>query len=255
VFPDSRGEVRKPHEIFGVQEAFMNEVEIVLDIVKITGAATAFIVGLAQYRKAQRWKRAEFVANEVKEFNALHEVRNAKFMLDWTERYVDLYPEKEKPEERRVRVTDDILIAALAPHSRVKGFTQDGARIRDTFDEFFGRLERFENFIAADLISKEECEPYLAYWLDIIGMRGKDAPRRELARTLQTYIREYQYDGVESLLSRFGYQVKVEKLKLRRVEPSSEARAKPDEVSEAEADLGDAGEVSTSEARGRAVGR
>ena len=212
----------------------MTEFEIALDIVKIAGASAAFVISLTQYRKAQRWKRAEFVANEVKEFNALPEVRNAKLMLDYTARYVDLYPEREKSEDRRVRVTDEVLIAALAPHSRVKKFTQDEARIRDTFDEFLGRLERFENFIAADLISKEECAPYLEYWLDIIGMREEDAPRHALARSLQTYIKEYEYDGVERLLSRFGYEVKAEKR--RRVVASSKVRTEQDESADSEAD-------------------
>jgi hypothetical protein len=221
----------------------MNEGEIlkmVLEIVKIAGAVAAFVIGLAQYRKAQRWKRAEFVAGEVKDFNALSEVRNAKRMLDWTTRYVDLYPERDDPEERRVRVTDDVLIAALKPHSRVKRFSPDGARIRDTFDEFFGRLERFENFIAADLISMKECEPYLAYWLDIIGNREKGARRPALARALQTYIKAYEFDGVESLLARFGYTVKADER--RRVEVSSEARPTRGESAEAVSDVGDADE-------------
>lgn len=191
----------------------MGQADIVLDIVKIAGAAAAFLISLAQYSKAQRWKRAEFVANEVKEFGALPEVRNAKLMLDYTDRYVDLYPEKEAPEERRVRVTDSVLVAALEPHLQRKAptrFTQDEARMRDTIDEFFGRLERFENFIAAGLISKDECAPYLSYWLEIIGRRDRDARRRKLARALQTYIKTYDYDGVENLLIRFGYEVKAE---------------------------------------------
>lgn len=161
--------------------------DVTLEIVKIAGASTAFVIGLLQYMKSQRWKRAEFVANEVKEFNALPEVRNAKLMLDYTERYVDLFPEKEKADERRVDVTEAMVVSALKPHGKQTEFKQAEARIRDTFDEFFGRLERFENFIAAGLVTKEECAPYIAYWIDILGIDGKDAPRPGLVKALSSY--------------------------------------------------------------------
>src|SRR5437763_11822396 len=55
-------------------------------------ALIAFIVGLAQYRHAQRWKRAEFVAKEIKELKSDPAIRNALLMLDWNERYIELFP-------------------------------------------------------------------------------------------------------------------------------------------------------------------
>ena len=183
--------------------------ETIIDVVKILGASAAFLVGLFQYRKAQTWKQAEFIANEVKEFNGLPDVRNAKLMLDWRSRYIDLFPERAQYEERRVLVTCELLVRALASDKGVDKFSQAEARIRDVFDEFLGRLERFENFIASGLITKDHCEPYLTYWIELIGDDGPEASRPDLVHALGKYIREYKYDKVESLLNRFGYNIDV----------------------------------------------
>ena len=43
-------------------------VENLLKAVALVGAAVAFVVSLLQYRKAQQWKRAEWVAREMKAF-------------------------------------------------------------------------------------------------------------------------------------------------------------------------------------------
>ena len=48
-----------------------------LTLAAMTGGLVAFLGGLMQYRRAQRWKRAEFVANEMKEFKADPMVHNA----------------------------------------------------------------------------------------------------------------------------------------------------------------------------------
>ena len=41
--------------------------EDLLKAIALVGAAIAFAIGLAQYRRAQQWKRAEWVAQEMKQ--------------------------------------------------------------------------------------------------------------------------------------------------------------------------------------------
>jgi hypothetical protein len=43
-------------------------------------------VGLYQYVKAQRWKRREFIAAQIKDFEADKKIQLAMTMLDWNER-------------------------------------------------------------------------------------------------------------------------------------------------------------------------
>src|SRR4051812_8365932 len=93
-------------------------------------ALIAFIVGLIQYRHAQRWKRAEFVAKEIKEFKNDPAIRNALLMLDWNERYIELFPNREDPIKRSVLVNDDLLCRALAPLP-----DKSAARLHEDFKE------------------------------------------------------------------------------------------------------------------------
>src|SRR6266436_4813731 len=107
-----------------------------LTLAALSGGLVAFFAGLFQYRRAQRWKRAEFVANEMKEFKADAMVRNALLLLDWNERAVDLFPHEVDPEKRIVRIEDRALAAALVPHLARSGFSQVKIALRDVFDSF-----------------------------------------------------------------------------------------------------------------------
>ena len=56
-------------------------------------AIVGFAIGLMQYREAQRWKVAEFVANEFKEFEADPVVSNALTLIDWNPMFLVLVVE------------------------------------------------------------------------------------------------------------------------------------------------------------------
>jgi hypothetical protein len=178
-----------------------------LTLAAMSGGLVAFLGGLMQYRRAQRWKRAEFVANEMKEFKADPLVHNALILLDWNERAVDLFPHEADPQKRSVRVSDQAVADALVPHVARCDFTQLEIALRDTFDRFFDRLERFEYFLEAGLVSSREFAPYLGYWLDILGNQNSGRKPPEVVRAIWGYI-DFYYSGVTSLLRRFGYQIR-----------------------------------------------
>lgn len=172
-----------------------------LKALALVGAAIAFIVGLLQYRKAQRWKRAEWVAEEMKEFFGDPRVRAALCMIDWGARRVELYPDRKTVKERFVVVTDDRLAEALEDHERrPNGFTEDEATMRDVFDHFLDRLERIQSFVEARLVEISDVAPYLHYWaVDIMGAQSNDPSVDRLVQ-LRNYIRRYRYAGVDTLL-------------------------------------------------------
>jgi hypothetical protein len=72
-----------------------------LKIMALLGASIAFGVGLFQYRRAQRWKRAEFLANEMKEFFATPRVQKALLLIDWGRRRVQLLEDRTGDESCR----------------------------------------------------------------------------------------------------------------------------------------------------------
>ena len=65
-----------------------------------------FLKALVEYTKAQRWKKAEFLAREVKEFFADAYVQRALLMLDWNKVDIQLFEnEIEGRKNLRLKIT------------------------------------------------------------------------------------------------------------------------------------------------------
>ena len=173
----------------------------------VAAGLIAFANGLFQYARAQRWKRVEFVAKEVKEFESNPACKMAMQMLDWNVRPYELFPD-QKPDKRVVLVADNDLASALvAPEKKPGGFSAKEARIRDIFDQFFDALERFEHFIESGLVTHGEFRPYLVYWIEIVGDKDNDAKPPEVRNSLWRYIDFYGYSGIQKLFRRYGYDI------------------------------------------------
>jgi|GEM_PF-5312979 len=58
----------------------------------VISGSIAFVVGLLQYARAQKWKRAEFAAKKFKEFKPKPAIANANAMpmLDWNSRIYEI---------------------------------------------------------------------------------------------------------------------------------------------------------------------
>src|SRR6185295_20218314 len=106
-----------------------------LKALALLGAAIAFGSGLFQYRRAQQWKRAEWVAQEMKLLFGDPRVQAALLMIDWGSRRIPLYPDRENVSDRYVLLTNDTVARALMLHSeRPEGFSDLEADIREAFD-------------------------------------------------------------------------------------------------------------------------
>ena len=203
--------------------------------------ATTVTIALAlrQYRRGEQWKRAEFVAKEIKEFEATPEVRTVYSAIDWTDRRLNLTGNPDADRSEWTRATRKFLWHALLPHeinARHKEwqpldeatlkvasperlsvqersapdsledgeefkarFTMAAAVARDTFDVFFDGLSRFGNFIEAGLISAEEVQPYLRYWLkDLTTDQGLSDDAKWRCVVL-TYMFVYEFQGAVTL--------------------------------------------------------
>lgn len=163
---------------------------------------TLLITGLLQYSKAQRWKRAEFVAVELKDFESKPKVRNVMRMLDYSKRRLELFPERDH-EDRWCIVSNDTLCDALVYHEERTKFFPAEVAIRDSFDEFFDGLERVHSFLQSRLVTKKGLEPYLKYWLDVLGDPKNDRLSQEARNQIRSYVQSYGYLGVEDLIDRF----------------------------------------------------
>jgi hypothetical protein len=81
------------------------------------GATIAFLVGILQYRKAQQWKRAEFLASEIKSLFENSKVSTALTMIDWSLRRIKLRALADSNDQERTTVTQAMQCDALLPHT------------------------------------------------------------------------------------------------------------------------------------------
>lgn len=165
---------------------------------------------LWQYVQAQRWKRAEWVAEEIKEFLASPATANALWMLDWNARSLPLLHPGAKANER-FDYEQETLLHALSSDSspQKRDYSPAEVSIRDCFDSLLNGLERFQHFVDAGLVGVNDLAPYLQYWLEVIGDPENTRKSAEVRRRLWGYIHDYGYDGVERLLRSRGYDIRT----------------------------------------------
>jgi hypothetical protein len=175
---------------------------------KIVGAAIAFLIGLKQYIIAQKWKRGEFVASQIKDFEADPKIQAALTMLDWTDRPVLLLSNKTGVTSPEI-VHEHTLQLALLPHSPVDGFSDTQASIRDCFDRMLDTLVRLETFVTSDLISANELYPYIEYWVKLIAGKPKQQHQPEFYVILHHYMAQYGFLGAQKLIEGYGFDISV----------------------------------------------
>src|SRR5262249_4371901 len=138
----------------------------------VLGTVGAFWFGVVQYAKAEKWKRTEFLAGEMKGFFDDPDVRSVLKMIDWAPRRINLFHSEDTDPEHYPVVSRELQISALVPHTLWVGsglgeegasslqtgdiestgvggrtFSQDEAKIRDSYDNFLDRLELFGTYV------------------------------------------------------------------------------------------------------------
>ena len=185
------------------------------------GSVIVFSIGVSTYLRTEKWKRAEFLANEMKEFFTNSRVSKTLFLIDWGSRELQLI-EDRSPADARVVVTRTMQTMALRPHTMLErtgsdpevftvedgvttvGFTQSEAAIRDCYDAFLDGLERFASYVETGLTDVRSLRPYIGYWIDDISSPTENADDAGWCAALLTYISFYRFDGVLNLFDAFG---------------------------------------------------
>jgi hypothetical protein len=182
----------------------------ITDCIKIVGALIVFGIGLQRYLKAQKWKRGEFIAAQIKEFEADSKVQLCMAMLDWNDRKLCFQSDDcEKP--RLIQVSDALLAGALLPHQAAKGYYPDEMAIRDCIDRYLDMLMRLQTFVDARLIKIDELGPYISYWIELAAGQMSGHHDADVFVLLLNYIKEYGFAGADGskgaakLIRAFGY--------------------------------------------------
>jgi hypothetical protein len=89
-------------------------------------------------------------------------------------------------------------------------FSLKEAAIRDSYDRFLDGLDRFGNYLAGDLVTVEDVEPYLGYWLREIASTQCSPEDALWTFFLWAYIDFYSFNGVGRLFTDFGFNISVD---------------------------------------------
>lgn len=171
----------------------MEIIDFILKIIPILGIFP-FIKVILEYIRDLKWKKSEFLAKEIKEFQNDENVKIVFQLLDWNKRKIKL-----KCGEHNIGDYD--LIYALQTHDKKSKYLIQEAELRDIFDDFFDKLSTFNIYINNGLISEEELHEYIGYYVNILTSKTKKP--KLLIDAFAEYIRFYEFENVSELIERF----------------------------------------------------
>lgn len=150
-----------------------------------------FIKAVYEYVMAMRWKKAEYLSKEVKDFFSDPNIKIVCTLLDYNIRKIEV-------DGNKITVTDELLKSALQTNDKKQSFTSEEARLRDMFDSFFDKLSNFNVLIRNGLVEKKQVRNYLSYYLGIISIPGRKP--KDLVEIFHQYIDYYDFNDVKDLI-------------------------------------------------------
>lgn len=203
-----------------MQTHIIDEIKSIATVAGAIGSFIVFTIGVSSYLRTEKWKKAEFLAAEMKEFLSTPRVQKALLLIDWGSREIQLLEDRPL-DESRIVVSRQIQTMALRPHILLnrtgsdpeiftvdgtdseEGFTQAEAAIRDCYDAFLDGLERFGSYVQTGVVELSSLRPYIGYWIDDISCATDNADDAAWCAALLTYITFYRFDSVLWLFDAF----------------------------------------------------
>ena len=139
-----------------------NLYDVVLTLLTLASAGTAFVVGLLQWRRSQAWQRADKLDKFVDKFESNDLLRLAAVGVDWGVR-------KTRFGDRALTVSNEDALPALRNHDEMPDggeFEGEQPTIRDAYDALLAFFQRLEVSIKEKLIDARPAKAYFAYWLE-----------------------------------------------------------------------------------------
>jgi hypothetical protein len=170
-------------------------------------AVVVFIFAVIQYRRAEHWKRAEYLAHLYDSFEQDSACKKAMQMLDWPSREL-VFEEKGKQVVRKVSPNN--VFNALVPETHQEGgggFTELEAQIRDCFDGFLSYIAEFERAIQQGLVDKRDVYVYLHYWIGML--HGERHLRNNIRLRVLEYAKKFGFENVQNFIDRWPTKPKL----------------------------------------------
>lgn len=151
---------------------------------------------VAEQKKANLWKRREYVAKTVADLETNASNRFAMTLLDYNARRMKL-----PGSDILQRFDDDDLVLALAPIDVRGRYSQKETAIRDCFDSLFNALDRLGVMVEAGLLEWDDLYPYIGYWLELLGPGQRKRPPAYSA-AIRLYVDDFYFENLAALMVR-----------------------------------------------------
>jgi hypothetical protein len=197
--------------------------DIYWKLITATAGLFVFFRGIFLFRNAQRWKKSEFLANEMKAFFDHPDIKIILQILDYAVTTIPL-PAKIKSTNTEYTVSHADLQWILIPHTsqdpNIKSeivaymgnhypqdalntvrFSPEQQYVRDLFDYFFMRFTLLKIHEKNKLFSYKELAPYLEYYINILYSKENPNP---LQKRILDYLTEYKSTYVLQLFADFN---------------------------------------------------
>ena len=172
----------------------------ILGIVAIVLSGLAFITGLFQYMKAQKWKRSEFASKLIEQLHENWYLSFCCYALDYSARRFKTPEEYThyRDSEETFTHTTELMTNGVKTETEKASFEFPLIIYRDSFDKLFQFFENINHYINIGLIDIEDISP-IKYWLEQVNKnRFNDEP------VFKGFIEYYEYEGVTELMNKFS---------------------------------------------------
>ncbi len=168
------------------------------------------LFGYHQWAGEQRWKRREVLMNTITAFDATPGSRNAMMIISCPDRDIPLL-DAESPKDRYTRVTWYEVAQALIPDDMLPhSYNNKRSAIRDSFEDFLGRLSYIEHYVASNLLDENDVKPLVIIWGKKIEYLSDNREMDlRLGRNLKIYIEWRGLTNVQDLFERFESDIRV----------------------------------------------
>jgi hypothetical protein len=202
--------------------------QFTVSVLTLVVGAAGGIVAYRSFRRTERWKEAEFLAGEMKDFFDNDRVQKTKWFIDYETRTIQVLPTTEH-HTGNIVVTRLLQAEALRPHcidpkvlredkdalieqegtAKIDYFSAADVVIRDCYERFLDGLETFANYAKTGLVEIGSMKPYIGYWIEYMQRKSGTKADAAWRAALLTYITFYGYEGVLLLFKEFGYDIRV----------------------------------------------
>jgi hypothetical protein len=152
-----------------------------------------------QYLASEKWKRAEFVVQQVKNFGEVDCTKLIDQALDYTEtthyKYRDTYVDIDKDKFNKALDTTD------------GEYVGNALILRNAFDCYFDNLSLFNRYIKSKVMTFKEIKPYLEYYVKIIADTNNVRIDKQSRKQLWIYLNKYDFVDVKELCCLYGYNI------------------------------------------------